>query len=312
MKNDILSKKRGILSVCLMVGVLIAAIGGTLAIYTSQDHQRSVVRNRDNEVIRFSSDKLYRAAGDTPAQKYYYPMGEDERKMTFQVCNYDQAKTTLFNEKQIDYRIEFEIKNGTEGFEYIISNGKTNKTAANGTRVSFNDSLTGGRKSSNSYSFTFDDGDFNNVELWVTVTPDNPTVTQNRILNGILIPIEYAATQGITLKWEFTDSTRGTPDNFDAYNLAFSISGGAGDALITWDASQLDIDPFFKEGKSVVEEETGWYSMTVPMNSDDATGSYLIQFFNHNAEKPEWADWSDIPITVSLKTQSGTEQNGTQ
>ena len=76
MKNCNSSKKRIIVSLCLIVGVLTVFIGGTLAIYTSQDHQRSVVRNRDNEIIRYSSDKLNRVAGDAPVKAYYYPMSK--------------------------------------------------------------------------------------------------------------------------------------------------------------------------------------------------------------------------------------------
>ena len=303
MKNYNLSKKRIVISACLIVGVLIVLIGGTLAIYTSQDHQRSVVRNRDNEAIRFSSDKLYRVTYGTGAQKYYYPMGKDEREMTFQVCNYDQAKNTLFNEKRIEYDIVFQVKNGTDDFDYTISNGNKSKSVRNDESVSFMDSLTGGRKSTNSYTFTFAEGDFNNVELWVTATPGNLTLTQNRILNGILTPIEYATTQGVTVKYEFTDSTRETPDQFDAYNLAVSISGGSGNVLITWDSAELDIDPFFKDGKIVTTEGNN-STIEVPMDSEDETGSYLIQFYNHNTEKPGWTVWSELPITVSLEQSS--------
>lgn len=293
-------KKRSIMSACLVMGALVLLIGGTLAIYTSQDHQRSVVRNRDNEVIRFSSDKLYRVTSGTTAQKYYYPMGKDERTMTFQVCNYDQAKSTLFNEKRIEYTITFQINNGTDGFDYTISNGKTTKSVTTGSSESFTDSLVGGRKSTNSYSFTFSEGDFNKVELLVTVTPTNPTVTQNRILNGVLIPIEYATTQGVTIKSEFTDSTRGKPDQFDAYNLSVMISGGAGNVIIEWENEKLDIDPFFASGKNFSKGDK-YSSIVVPMNSEDETGSYLIQFYNHNTNRPEWTSWSKIPIEVTLE-----------
>ena len=298
MKNCNSSKKRIIVSLCLIVGVLTVFIGGTLAIYTSQDHQRSVVRNRDNEIIRFSSDKLYRVTGDAPVKAYYYPMSKESRTMEFQVCNYDQAKNTLYNEKQIGYEITFEVKNGSEG-EYTISNGKTTQTVTNGNRVQFNDSLTGGRKSINTYSFVFHEGDFNKVELVVTVTPANLTVTQNRILNGKLIPVEYATTQGVTMQWEYTDSDRGRVNEFDAYNVLVSISGGARNVFIKWDSSQLDIDPFFAEGKTVTKNGN-FSTITVPMNSEDITGTYLIQFYNHNSTKPGWTTWSDIPIEVTL------------
>lgn len=304
MKKKHLSKKMILTLICLILEVLILITGGTLAIYMSQDHQRSVVRNRDNDTIRFSSDKLYRVVGGTEAQKYYYPMGKDARTMTFSVCNYDQAKSTLFNEKRIEYDISFQVSNGTDGFQYEISNGKKNQTIMNGNSVSFTgDSLTGGKMSANSYTFTFSEGDFNKVELLVEVTPKDQILTQNRILNGILIPIEYATTQGVTVKSEFTDSTRAKPDQFDAYNFAVSISGGSGNVLITWNSAQLDIDPFFQEGKHVTSEGN-FSTITVPMNSEDVTGTYLIQFYNHNTMKPDWNDWTDLPINAELEESS--------
>lgn len=302
-------KKRMVLSVCLLFAVIIAAVGVSSAIYTSQDHQRSVVRNRDNETIRFSSDKLYRVVEGTQAQKYYCPMDKMDKTMRFYVCNYDQAKTTLFCEKDLEYTINFTVNNGTgNGDVYIISNGSEEKHISNGSSCSFTDVLVGGRKSLTSYAFTFEEGDFNKVELNVTVIPVNLDLTQKRILNGILVPIEYASTQGLDVKREFTDSTRGTPDMFDAYNMLVTISGGEGDALITWDNTELDIDPFFASGKTMnVNDKQS--SISVPMNSEDGTGSYLVQFYNHNSEKPTWTKWTDLPVEVTLQTKSVQTEN---
>ena len=299
MQNGFSPKKRILLLVCLILAVLAVASGGTLAIYTSQDHQRSVVRNRDNDTIRFSSDKLYRVTSGTAPQKYYYPMGKDERSMTFYVCNYDQAKVTLFHEKDLEYTIRFSVKNGTgTGEVYSIASGESVKYVANNGTCSFTEKLNGGKKSLNSYTFTFAEGDFEKVELTVSVTPTNSALTQDRILNGILIPVEYVTAQGVSVKSEFTDSARSTPDNFDAYNLSVIISGGEGNVLITWDHTKLDIDPFFTQKSNVAEVEGG---LIVSMNSEDETGSYLIQFYNHNSEKPDWTDWKELPIDVKLQ-----------
>ena len=300
MKNGFSPKKKTVLLICLSLAALVLVSGGTLAVYTSQDHQRSVVRNRDNDTIRFSSDKLYRVASGAAPQKYYYPMGKDERTMTFYVCNYDQAKTTLFSEEDLEYTIRFLVKNGTgSGDSYRISNGSIEKTVANNGTCTFTDRLNGGKKSLNSYSFTFAEGDYNTVELTVEVTPMDSVVTQGRVLNGILVPIEHAATQGVAVKSEFTDSRRSaSPQEFDAYNLSVTISGGAGDVLIEWETDKLDIDPFFKEKENVTGTDG---HLVISMNSEDETGSYLIQFYNHNTEKPSWTDWSQVPVKVTLQ-----------
>lgn len=221
--------------------------------------------------------------------------------MTFSVCNYDQTKNTLFNEKTIDYTITFNVTNGTAN-TYSVSRGNDSTTLQNNGTASMTGTLPGGRRSVDSYSVSFHENDYGKVEIEVTVTPaDATTTTQSRILNAILIPIEYATTQGVGVKSEFTDSTRGTPNQFDAYNLLVSVSGGAEDVLITWDHTMLDIDPFFSSGKSITKSGNQ-STITVPMNSEDATGTYLISFYNHNTTKPTWTAWNSLPIQVQLDT----------
>lgn len=304
MKKKYVVKRRWVIILAIMAIILL--VGGTLAIYTSQVYQRAVVRNRYNEVIRFSSDKLYRVMDGTDPQKYYYPMDQGQTTMTFSVCNYDQANNTLFNEKTINYSITFKVINGsTDGFEYIISCGNQEKARVqNGKSVSIdNNILPGGKKSVDTYTVTFAEGDYDKVEIEVVVTPMDLTTTQSRILNGILIPIKYATTQGVRLSQGFIDSTRDMPDKFDAYNLLVSVSGGEGDVVISWDANALDIDPFFVTESSGTRgtAENGYTTLTVPMNSEDATGTYLITFYNHNNTEPGWTAWTDLPIMVNLK-----------
>ena len=154
------------------------------------------------------------------------------------------------------------------------------------------------------YSVTFNDKDYNKVEIKVVVTPTDFTTTQSQILNGVLIPIEYATTQGVRMSWEFTDSTRGKPDQFDAYNLSVTISGGSGYVVITWENDKLDIDPFFLKKVNATPKVNGTTStLTIRMNSEDATSAYLIQFYNHNQAKPDWKAWNELPITVALASE---------
>ena len=288
-------------------------IGGTFAIYTSQVYRRAVVRNRFNDVIRFSSDKLYRVSDTSSPQKYYYPLGENQTTMNFTVCNYDQTKSTLYNEKDIQYNISFSISNGSTG-DYTVTCGVDSKTVKNGQTVTFmNQNLQGNRRSTDTYSVLFYPEDFGNVEITVTVTPLDLTATQNNKLSGILVPIEYATTQGARLEWSYPDSNRGTPQDFDAYNLLVTLSGGSGNILITWNYEELDIDSFFASGKTTTINDTDkTKTISVPMNSEDDSGTYLISFFNHKNTRPSWTKWkkeneSDngyIPIKVELDQSS--------
>ena len=291
------------LSLILLLAALAVAAGGTVAIYTSQVFQRSVVRNRDSEAIRFSSNKLYRVADGTPLQLYYYPMSKYQTTMSFTVCNYDQSKSTVVSEKDIGYSVTFSIPEGTNTFDYTV-NGTS---SVNGKLTIDSKPLQGAKRSSDSYTIDFGSHAYADTKISVTVTPTDLTLTKNTVLQATLIPIEYATTQGVTVKSEFTDSTRGTPNQFAAYNLSVSISGGKGNVVISWDASQLDIDPFFKtKGTDGTDPNTGYDTLTVSMNAEDETGAYLIQFYNHNSAKPTWKAWDQLPITVELKT-SDTE-----
>lgn len=298
MKKRNFVKRKWVIILAAMVMILL--VRGTMAIYTSQVYQRAVVRNRYNDVIRFSSDKLYRVTDVSNPQKYYYPVSENQTTMTFSVCNYDQAKNTLFSEKEIGYTISFRVEDGTPGFDYTVSSGSISKTLQNNGTLYMTDSLAGGKRSVNTYSVTFNDEGYNKVRITVKVTPTDSGITQNYILNGVLIPVEYATTQGVRVKCEFTDSTRGTPDQFDAYNLLVSVSGGTGNVLITWDHTVLDIDPFFKGDKQITTEGNN-STITVHMDSENATGTYLISFYNHSTAKPVWTKWEELPISVRLE-----------
>ena len=280
-------KRKLLLSLILLLLAVATAVGGTVAIYTSQVFQRSVVRNRDTEAIRFSSDKLYRVAdSEENAKKYYFPMSPEQKKMSFTVCNYDQSKNTVVNPQALEYNIEFQIANGTDGSEYEIQK--------NGEKVSLTDppsgSLAGGRRSTDTYTITFDEKDYNKVEVTVTVTPKDPALTKNTKLCATLIPIKYATTQGISLGWTWIDG--------DAYNVTVSISGGEDDVVITWKNDKLDIDPFFLnkmkalDGTAFTQNENQ-STLTIHMNSEDDTGAYQFQFYNHGPKT-----WTDFPVEI--------------
>ena len=133
------------------------------------------------------------------------------------------------------------------------------------------------------------------------MTPLNSTVTQGRILQAVLIPVEYTPVQGISVKAEFSDSGRGkAPSEYAAYNLTVTIRGGAGTVKITWDKERLDIDPFFTKLGNVLETEDG---ILLSMNSEDETGAYQITFFNHKNQNPMWADWNELWEYIQVELQ---------
>ncbi|MDO4475274.1 MAG: hypothetical protein Q4B59_00625 [Lachnospiraceae bacterium] len=283
--------------ILMLVAVLVAAIGVTWARYTSQDHQRSVVRNRDSETIRFSSDKLFRVTADAAARKYYDPVSSAERTITFQICNYDQSVSTLFCEKNIEYDLTVKVTNGSTG-DYTISRGSESKTIQNNGTAAFTGTLAGGKRSVHAYSIVFHESDFNKVNFEVSVVPKNLSLTQNRVLKAVLIPIENASLQGFYVTGEYSDASRGEPDDFAAFNYSIRVTGGSGQVVLTWNADQLDIDPFFKT-RSNATGDTASGTLTIPMDSEDSTASYQIPFYNKGGNT--FGSWEDLGVSVSVQ-----------
>lgn len=317
MKRHFASKKIILLAVCLLLGAAVALSRGSLAIYTSQVFQRSVVRNRNDEAIRFSSDKLFRedkpTEGDDPPELRvsYYAVGEGQTRMTFQVCNYDQANATVFNPEDVKYTVTVSISGGTDGFAYTVTGDGVpdgSLKLKNGESKSFTDTLTGGSRAVRSYTVGFNKADYGKVRVEIRVTPHDYAVTKNRRLAAVLIPVEYTAAQGLQVNGEWIDKGRpdAGPGDFDGYNYLVTVSGGAGRVKLRWNAAVVDIDPFFLMGLTSetppTETEAGVTYTYVEMDMDpaDATGSRLIQFYNHNSTKPRWASWDDIPVSVTL------------
>lgn len=302
MKKPPIPRQKMLISVVLLVLAVVIAVGGTAAIYTSQVFQRSVVRNRDTEAIRFSSDKLYRVVtGNLISKKYYYPMSSGQKSMSFSVCNFDQSNNTAVNQQILDYDIEFSVKNGTPDFEYDVNGAKV----VNGGTLNLSGSLAGGRRSTDTYTVSFSENDYNNVEITVTVTPRDLSLTKNCVLYATLIPIEYATTQGVSLEWEFTDGQTYKLDEVDAYNVTVAISGGEDDVVISWESDKLDIDPFFQNeimvsGGTFTENEN-ISTLSFHMNSEDDTGTYQLRFYKHGIDSYGWSEWKDLPITINNK-----------
>lgn len=295
MKLDFFKQKKTILALCLTGAAVVSVVGGTLAIYTSQVFQRGVVRNRDSDIVRFSSDILARVSTSTGPQASYYPIDSQQENpsIQFSVYNYDQTKSTLYNEQDLKYTITFKLENTTsEGCSIMCKSNRIQLTPGEEQKSTGN--LAGGKRSADTYTFSFPKEVLNeeasqNPKLTVTVTPSQPNLTQRMILTGTLIPIPYGATQGFQARLDFPDSTRnGTgPEDFAAYNVLVSVSGGKGSVEILWDSDKLEIDPFFKPKK--FEKEDG--KITISMDSANETSSYLIPFYKKTSETLTWNGW---------------------
>ena len=156
MRQGTSPSRKLIISVLLLVAALSVASGVALSVYTSQDHQRSVVRNRDTDTFRFSSDKLYWVTEGEP-QKYFYSTAKSQRVMQFYVCNYDQERSTLFCERDIEYRLDFTLNNTSmDASQYTVQSAVGTHSFEEGV-CTFTDRLPGGDRSLKTYSLAFEE-----------------------------------------------------------------------------------------------------------------------------------------------------------
>lgn len=290
----------------VLVALLIMLVGSSLAIYTSQVYQRAVVRNRYNDVIRFSSDKLLRVSEGTYATQIYYPVAENQTSMSFTVCNFDQSKSTLVHEMDIKYTITFSFENQDEDYAYSISCNNNNID----TLTSYVSTLKGGIASVDTYTVNFSSLDYQNLKLTVTVTPDDLQLTKKNILTATFIPIQYGTTQQFQVHMEFPDSLRikgdglhFTPEDVDAYNVLVSVTGGNGNVIIKWNPVMVELDPYFSSRYTIDEKSEKEYRINLPMNSADDTASYLIPFYNPDTTVPGWTDWDQLKAYIQVDLQ---------
>lgn len=288
--------------ISLVLTAIFLGVVGSVAIYTSQVYQRAVVRNRYNDVIRFSSDKLLTVETETLPSEIYYPVAEGQNTMTFTVCNYAQTKSTLPNDASLTYTISFKFENSDEDFSYHIS---CNDTVLDNL-TSYTHNLPGGTASVDTYTITFSEKDYQKMKLTVTVTPEDSLLTKNRILTGTLIPILYGTTQQFQVHMEFPDSQRKntdgsyfTPENVDAYNVLLSVTGGQGKVYIRWKSNEVEMDSYFCS-EHAPSKDGDWLKTVLFMDSADNTSSYLIPFYNPNSSKPGWTDWNQLKASIEV------------
>ena len=161
--------RKAIASFLILVMTITALIGVSFAIYTSQVFQRSVVRNRNTGIVRFSSDKLISVAIDSNATEIYYPVVEGQTTMSFRICNYDQTRSTLVNETDIGYTISFSFADKDDSFNYSVTcNDKSIGSSENTHRI-----LRGGVASVDNYTVSFSENDYRKLKMTVTVIPDD-------------------------------------------------------------------------------------------------------------------------------------------
>ena len=310
--------KRIALAVICLIGLLTIA-GGSFAAYTSQDFQRGIARNRDNEAVRFTSNYLQSFAySQNPDTKSFagrtvlFSDTEKDKSLSIDIWVYNYAgSTTLVNQKDITYdmTISFGEGKGT-GYSVTTDTGKTVTNNETGTYTISGVTLPGITPTAHKYTVTFPGSDLDKLKITATAIPQNVSVTNNQMLAAVIAPCTGSTTQTFKATGEFIDDKSAAPSEYLGFNYEISISSGKSkDALLKWDSTIVEIDKFFLKNLRKTEDEIKSIlkdgKLTLEMNQAKGTGEYLITFYIKDKNKiPNTAnnenDWKTMEGIITF------------
>ena len=310
------NKKRTAVVGISLVGVLLLVIA-TYAAYTRQAYQRGTARNRDTEIVSFTSNYLQLYTKGTSGNAYVAKnivYGTDEKEkgsvsFDIHVYNYANGNTSLVSQKDITYTMKIEFKNGA-GKGYKVESDKTSITPTNNTVYEIKKTLIGRTANEDVFTVTFPGNEIDTLQITATAIPEKAALTNNQYLAATLVPCTTASKVTFRAEGIFLDKSEGTPMQYDGFNYGISISSGAADAVLTWDPAVLEIDKFFvkklETQNLITSEDLANGKLEFKMDQSNGTGDFLISFYIKDKSKiPE--NWSDmekmIQFTATQKAQ---------
>ena len=307
------NKKRTAVVGISLVGVLLLVIA-TYAAYTRQAYQRGTARNRDTEIVSFTSNYLQLYTTGTSGNAYVAKnivYGTDEKKkesvsFDIHVYNYANGNTSLVSQKDITYTMRIEFKNGA-GKGYKVESDTTPITPVNNV-YEIRKTLIGRTANEDVFTVTFPGNEIDTLQITATAIPDKVALTNNQFLAATLVPCTTASKVTFRAEGIFLDKAEGEPKQYDGFNYGISISSGAADAVLTWNPAVLEIDKFFVEKLQnlITSKDLANGKLEFTMNQSNGTGNFLISFYiKDKSQIPE--NWSDmekmIQFTATQKAQ---------
>lgn len=307
-------KRTAVMGICL-VGVLLLVIA-TYAAYTRQAYQRGTARNRDTEIVSFTSNYLQLYTKGTSGNAYVAKnivYGTDEKKkksvsFDIHIYNYANGNTSLVSQKDITYTMRIEFKNGA-GNGYKVESDTTSITPDNNV-CEIKKTLIGRTANENVFTVTFPGNEIDTLQITATAIPDKVALTNNQFLAATLVPCTTASKVTFRAEGIFLDKAEGKPEQYDGFNYGISISSGAADAVLTWNPDVVEIDKFFVEKldtqQLITKNDLANGKLEFKMDQSNGTGDFLISFYiKDKSQIPE--NWSDmekmIQFTATQKTQ---------
>lgn len=293
-------------AIFLLAGAMLLAIYGSFAAYTNFNSVKRVVSTGTQSDTMFGSNYLsLMNLSDTSIPVKRISLAESNGTYTFtvQVCNYVWGDPTLYNPKDITYKVTAKLismdgGNLPDNCTGIEMGGKAFNE--DGALTLDNKTLATGSAQTKSYSIVIPKDLKDKIKIKIEAVPENISAdaVNNQKLGAILSFADYEVTKNWT--GHFIDSkTDRKPDDYDAFN--YEISGnGAGTVTVTWNESLL-----LSKWATNDKQQNGSYTFNV----DGSITAIQFQFYKNPEKWKALEDWETLEklVTVKFKEQNETE-----
>lgn len=293
-------------AILLLAGAMLLAIYGSFAAYTNFNSVKRVVSTGTQSDTMFGSNYLsLMNLSDTniPVKRISLAGNDVNYTFTVQVCNYVWGDPTLYNPKDIKYKVTAKLISMDGGSlpedctgikmgdTYFNTDGKCNLDSQ---------TLATGDAKTNEYKIEIPTSLKDKIKIKIIAEPEKPSeeAVNFQKLAAILSFADYEVNKNWT--GHFIDSkTSRKPDDYDAFN--YEVSGnGAGTVTVTWPDSLL-LSKWATNGEQTSNSYT--------FNVDGTATAIQFQFYKNPEKWKALEGWEALEklVTVEFKEQNETE-----
>lgn len=291
--------------VCLLAAVLLLCISGTLMAYTNFNSVRRLVSVNSDSNVLFYSNLLYAEPKSTDESDYRTKkLTLTENQFTLNIYNHFPGDTATVNDQDITYTLKCTLLSASDNGAGFSVDGTKFSPLADGSfgTVLSGQTLTGNTASMKSYSIVIPDSETDIVRIRIEAIPNDASyaATKQHKLAAVILHGELVAEDQWTGR--IIDQQKGRkPADYDGFN--YEISGtGAGKVTLTWDASALQLDPWFQSAVTNPPSEVIENPFTFEVGGENQPTAYQLQFYwvSRPDDEMSWEELSS-KITVSFQ-----------
>lgn len=308
-----------------LIGVLVAAVYGSFAAYTNFNSVKRVVstKRQDDDNTMFSSNylSLMHSSDTCPAKRISLAENNDKYTFTVLVCNHVWGDESLYNPKEINYKLTAQLLSmdggslpqgctGANGITLNVPGNNSVPYSFDGTGVCTisGQKLQTGTAAQKSYQFIIPKALKDKVKIQIKAEPTNASMAavNNQILGAVLSFADYQVIKNWT--GHFIDSKENgkAPGQYDAFN--YEITGnGAGTVTVTWSDGLLLSQWAMEKKPTYNTDSTYSYEFTV----NNSTTVKQFQFYRNPEKSLDGKDWTELEklVTVSFSENTQGQQN---